>query len=184
VCIYICVYIYIIHTFIGLTHKTNPFMNSQRTPSHADFGAATHPGVGGGTHRRRATFDRCQVRGWSCMWLFVVLFVSCICVCDLVFFDRKLPQVRLQVSPKLFIHGLTLNPAACALYAASQNEPLFELKQNSPRDINQTFSPPVQVHLLRRLQKELTGRVRSLRFFEAVRSVQCGKVYIDIHMHT
>ena len=27
--------------------------------SHADFGAATHPGVGGGTHRRRATFDRC-----------------------------------------------------------------------------------------------------------------------------
>jgi len=28
--------------------------------SHADFGAATHPGVGGGTtHRRHATFDRC-----------------------------------------------------------------------------------------------------------------------------
>jgi len=27
--------------------------------SHADFGAATHPGVGGGTHRRRATFERC-----------------------------------------------------------------------------------------------------------------------------
>ena len=27
--------------------------------SHADFGAATHPGGGGGTHRRRATFDRC-----------------------------------------------------------------------------------------------------------------------------
>jgi len=27
--------------------------------SHADSGAATHPGVGGGTHRRRATFDRC-----------------------------------------------------------------------------------------------------------------------------
>jgi len=26
---------------------------------YADFGAATHPGVGGGTHRRRATFDRC-----------------------------------------------------------------------------------------------------------------------------
>jgi len=29
--------------------------------SHADFGAATHPGVGGGTHRRRATFERCSV---------------------------------------------------------------------------------------------------------------------------
>jgi len=27
--------------------------------SHTDFGAATHPGVGGGTYRRRATFDRC-----------------------------------------------------------------------------------------------------------------------------
>jgi len=27
--------------------------------SHADFGAATHPGVGGGTHRRRATFEPC-----------------------------------------------------------------------------------------------------------------------------
>ena len=28
-------------------------------PQDADFGAATHPGVGGGTHRRRATFERC-----------------------------------------------------------------------------------------------------------------------------
>jgi len=27
--------------------------------SYANFGAATHPGVGGGTHRRRATFERC-----------------------------------------------------------------------------------------------------------------------------
>jgi len=27
--------------------------------SHADFGAATHGGVGGGTHRRRATVERC-----------------------------------------------------------------------------------------------------------------------------
>jgi len=27
--------------------------------SHADFGAANHPGVGGGTHRRRATVERC-----------------------------------------------------------------------------------------------------------------------------
>jgi len=25
------------------------------------FDAATHPGVGGGTHRRRATFERCEV---------------------------------------------------------------------------------------------------------------------------
>ena len=29
-----------------------------------------------------------------------------------------------------------------------------------------------QVHLLRRLQKEVTGRVRSLRFFENVRKLQ------------
>jgi len=27
--------------------------------SNADFGAATRPGVGGGTHRRRATVERC-----------------------------------------------------------------------------------------------------------------------------
>jgi len=27
------------------------------------LGAATRPGVGGGTHRRRATFDSCEVRG-------------------------------------------------------------------------------------------------------------------------
>jgi len=27
--------------------------------SHAVFGAAAHPGVGGGPHRRRATFERC-----------------------------------------------------------------------------------------------------------------------------
>ena len=28
----------------------------------------THPGVGGGTHCRRATFNRCQVRGGSSSW--------------------------------------------------------------------------------------------------------------------
>ena len=27
--------------------------------SHADFGVDTHPGVGGGTHRRRAPVERC-----------------------------------------------------------------------------------------------------------------------------
>ena len=32
-----------------------------------------------------------------------------------------------------------------------------------------------QVHLLRRLQKELVGRVRSLRFFERVRMQQRGE---------
>jgi len=51
--------------------------------SHADFGAAIHPGVGGGTHRRRATFDRCKVRG---VVLRVVVcgavLVVCLCVCD------------------------------------------------------------------------------------------------------
>ena len=29
---------------------------------YSDFGAATHPGVGDGTHRRRATVERCEVR--------------------------------------------------------------------------------------------------------------------------
>jgi len=52
--------------------------------SYADFGAATHPGVGGGTHRRRATFDRCWVRGGSsscgrlwCCSCHVFMCVSC-----------------------------------------------------------------------------------------------------------
>ena len=45
---------------------------------------ATHPGVGGGTHRRRATFDRCSVRGGEGgvrVWSFVVLFLSCRVFC-------------------------------------------------------------------------------------------------------
>jgi len=33
------------------------------TTPHADFGALTHLGVGGGTHRRRATFER-----YNCLW--------------------------------------------------------------------------------------------------------------------
>ena len=45
-----------------------------------DFGAATHPGVGGGRHRRRATFELVK-----CFWevfvrRFRVLFLSCLCV--------------------------------------------------------------------------------------------------------
>ena len=46
--------------------------------SHADFGAATHMGVGGGTHRRRTTFERCQVFVGGCS--FGVLSLSCVCV--------------------------------------------------------------------------------------------------------
>ena len=47
---------------------------------HVDFGAATHPGVGGGTHRRRATFDRCKVRGVALRVVVcgVVLVVPCV----------------------------------------------------------------------------------------------------------
>jgi len=40
-----------------------------------------HPGVGGGTHRRRATFDRCQVRGVVLRVVVCgVVLVVCLCV--------------------------------------------------------------------------------------------------------
>jgi len=63
--------------------------------SHADFGAATHPGVGGGTHRRRATFERCSVlvggvslgfffcRARVCAAVGGVFSVGVLCACDL-----------------------------------------------------------------------------------------------------
>jgi len=46
--------------FLGLLsdHRRGDASDIDPT-SNTDFGAATHPGVGGGTHRRRATFDRC-----------------------------------------------------------------------------------------------------------------------------
>ena len=44
----------------GVPDPSAPQATSEFDPtSHADFGAATHPGVGGGTHRRRATFEWC-----------------------------------------------------------------------------------------------------------------------------
>ena len=46
---------------------------------HADFGAATHPGVGGGTHRRRATFELVKCLWEVFVWGFGV-FLSCVCV--------------------------------------------------------------------------------------------------------
>jgi len=49
--------------------------------SHADFGAATHPGVGGSTHRRRATFDRCQVRE-VVLRVVVCGVVLAVCLCE------------------------------------------------------------------------------------------------------
>jgi len=46
--------------FLGAqgTSKATSWIGVHDPTSHADFGAAIHPGVGGGTHRRRATFDR------------------------------------------------------------------------------------------------------------------------------
>jgi len=66
--------------------------------SHAYFGVATHPGVGGGTHRRRATFERCSVfvggvrlGVWGvvlvvcvCVGVGGVVLCRCVCVCDLL----------------------------------------------------------------------------------------------------
>jgi len=63
-------------------------------------------GVGASTHRRRATFDRCQVRGVVLRVIVcgvvlvvccVVLFVSCVCVCDPFLF------LRTDVSPIPYI---------------------------------------------------------------------------------
>jgi len=46
--------------FSSAAERTYPYYYcSPVTVSHADFGAATHPGVEGGTHRRRTTFERC-----------------------------------------------------------------------------------------------------------------------------
>jgi len=51
-CMHACTYVYVCSCMY--VH-----LPTYLSTSHADFGAATHPGVGGGTHRRRATFDRC-----------------------------------------------------------------------------------------------------------------------------
>jgi len=54
--------------------------------SHANFGAATHPGVGSGTQRRLAALDQLsEGGGCSFVWSFMVLFLSC--VCDLFVFE-------------------------------------------------------------------------------------------------
>jgi len=66
---------------IGLNGSVkNPIVAVFIHISVSDFGAATHPGVGGGTHRRRATFDRCEVRGVFLRVVVVVLICSCVCV--------------------------------------------------------------------------------------------------------
>ena len=53
-----------------------------------------HPCVGvvNPEHRSRATFDRCSWGGWFFVWSFVVLFWSCVCVCDLFLFDNADPS--------------------------------------------------------------------------------------------
>jgi len=53
--------------------------------SHADFGAATHPGVGGGTHRRRATADLCEVVRSCVSFVCSVVWWFVCCACDLCF---------------------------------------------------------------------------------------------------
>jgi len=72
-----------------------------RCSSRQRSGAATHPGVEGGTHRRRATFERCEVFVGGVRLGFGVLFLSCVCVsvsgvlfsvgvcvCDLLIFSH------------------------------------------------------------------------------------------------
>jgi len=49
--------------------------------SHADFAAATHPGMGGGTHRRRAAFERREVFvGGVRLEVWGAVLVVCVCV--------------------------------------------------------------------------------------------------------
>jgi len=54
--------------------------SSSLTTNHADFGAATHPGVGGGAHRRRATFNRWYVKG-VVLRVVVCGVVRVVCLC-------------------------------------------------------------------------------------------------------
>jgi len=106
--IYIYIYIYIAVTpshgpsFTPLhahrcIHTVNPNFSGVQT--YSDVARCIHtvsfvrsPGVGGGTHRRRATFDRCEVQGggslcgcllWccSCRVVCCVVLVVCLCVC-------------------------------------------------------------------------------------------------------
>jgi len=49
--------------------------------SHADFGAATHLGVGGGTHVVAPHSSVVQCLWGVFVWGFGVLFLSCVCVC-------------------------------------------------------------------------------------------------------
>ena len=75
--------------------------------------------IGGGTHRRRATFDRCEVRGsgsscgrvrcCSCRMLCGVVLVVCVCVCVCVCDLYLLSALQGNIYPTLrLVRGLTL----------------------------------------------------------------------------
>ena len=64
VCACVCIYVWVGPWSLPPSDEdpSAPQAASDFDPtSHADFGATAHPGVGGGTHRRRATFARCEV---------------------------------------------------------------------------------------------------------------------------
>jgi len=89
VCAYIC--IYNIHIYIYIANRFDLFLlpHVEVYPAFArperdviHFGAATHPGVGGGTHRRRATFERCSVFvGGVRLGVWGIVVVACVCRC-------------------------------------------------------------------------------------------------------
>lgn len=60
---------------------------------------------------------------------------------------------------------------AAAQHAVSKRKPNESIKPNE-RATDANFKLREQVHLLRRLEKELVGRYRSLRYFQAIRSNQ------------
>jgi len=72
---------------------------------------SAHPGVGGGAHRRRATFDRCEVRGVILrVVVYGVVLVVCLCVWPVSYRHVLVPNVLrpgLQLTPVLSFQAHT-----------------------------------------------------------------------------
>ena len=91
----------------------------------------------------------------------------------------SLPSNEKGFKDKLYWTRDQAHPAAAAAARAARRTPPHTSAREQVHLLTPTHTLTLtltrgQVHLLRRLQKELVGRVRSLRFFEAVRTVQRG----------
>ena len=84
--------------FLSCGCVCDPFLFDS-TPPHSPFRYST-------SSFRHATFDRCWVRGVVFrVWSFVVLFLSCVCVCDLFLFDSTPPHSPLRYSTSSYRHA-------------------------------------------------------------------------------